>query len=280
MLKENFKIKNRYFNVRLKVLLPLFIIVVFFGYNLVIIYNVPSLSGSVQSIKLLIIYIASTALLSFFLGIFLVFVIGLYVNRMKNIPTTPEDYDIYRFRPYFLPEKEIAEALTELKRAKESWEEEKRRLILSGAAEVNLLINKIYQDIKQPLAKIKEILNPLMQEPDKKAQAEEIMAKIEELSLVIEHSFSLTQAKDLEEAIDKQKALGLDNFLDFALKNIDWNNPVGLSVIIDEFIQEIEEKVIRKVLLRYNFNREKTAQALKISRKSLYNKMKRYGITL
>ncbi len=47
---------------------------------------------------------------------------------------------------------------------------------------------------------------------------------------------------------------------------------------IREINAQIEKEVILEALKKHNYNRTLTAEALNISRKTLFNKMKRYGL--
>jgi len=53
----------------------------------------------------------------------------------------------------------------------------------------------------------------------------------------------------------------------------------GLDDYVRGFCEKLEKDLILKYLEKYNNNRTLTAEALKISRKTLFNKMKQFGIT-
>ena len=54
---------------------------------------------------------------------------------------------------------------------------------------------------------------------------------------------------------------------------------IGLEKSMSQFISKLEKNYITKTLEKYNNNRGKTAEALKVSRKTLFNKMKQYEIS-
>jgi DNA-binding NtrC family response regulator len=47
---------------------------------------------------------------------------------------------------------------------------------------------------------------------------------------------------------------------------------------IKEINAQVEKELILEMLIKYNYNRTLTAEALHISRKTLFNKMRRYGL--
>jgi DNA-binding NtrC family response regulator len=56
--------------------------------------------------------------------------------------------------------------------------------------------------------------------------------------------------------------------------------PPGTLVTEDITLEELERRHIEYMLRKYNFNRGKTAEALGISKKTLYLKIKQYGFTV
>ena len=92
--------------------------------------------------------------------------------------------------------------------------------------------------------------------------------------------------RDLENAIQSAMILSPDGnirpeHLPLRVKGY----PQGIPVTADdpseggtkEINAQVECELIREALKKYNFNRTLTASALNISRKTLFNKMKRYG---
>ena len=96
--------------------------------------------------------------------------------------------------------------------------------------------------------------------------------------------------RDLENAVQSAIILGRDGIIrpeDLPLrirgfpevtqeKDIE---TMGLEEYISELDEKMEKELILKYLDKYNHNRTSTAEALKISRKTLFNKMKRHGIS-
>ena len=63
--------------------------------------------------------------------------------------------------------------------------------------------------------------------------------------------------------------------------NIDISNmdyKAGLKNITSKFVEQIEKQIIQKALNDYNRNLSKTAEALKITRKTLYEKIEKYSL--
>jgi len=56
-----------------------------------------------------------------------------------------------------------------------------------------------------------------------------------------------------------------------------WDPAVGLERYIKILSEQAEKKIIREALDRTGWNRTETARQLKISRKTLFNKMQQYG---
>ncbi|MFC1529072.1 helix-turn-helix domain-containing protein, partial [Candidatus Latescibacterota bacterium] len=54
---------------------------------------------------------------------------------------------------------------------------------------------------------------------------------------------------------------------------------IGLENYISQLTTKLEKACISKTLEKNMYNRTSTANALKISRKTLFNKMKQYGIS-
>ncbi|MCE5251667.1 hypothetical protein LLG96_15775 [bacterium] len=52
----------------------------------------------------------------------------------------------------------------------------------------------------------------------------------------------------------------------------------GLEEYVRQLCMKLEKELILKTLRQYDNNRTVSAEALKISRKTLFNKMKQYGI--
>jgi len=66
------------------------------------------------------------------------------------------------------------------------------------------------------------------------------------------------------------------HFPDRIMSDIDENSPY-LRIKIGSSLKEMEKALIKETLFHFNGNKQETAKALKISRKSLYNKLKEFG---
>jgi DNA-binding NtrC family response regulator len=61
-------------------------------------------------------------------------------------------------------------------------------------------------------------------------------------------------------------------------EGIERGGDVSLQGAVSEAAEEIEKRMIQEALRAHDGRRQQAADALKISRKSLHNKMKKYGI--
>lgn len=93
--------------------------------------------------------------------------------------------------------------------------------------------------------------------------------------------------RDLENAIQSAMILSPDGIiqtehLPLRVKGYEQTEPIISSEngggSIKEINAQVEKELILETLKKHNFNRSITAEALNISRKTLFNKMKRYGI--
>ncbi|WP_455586403.1 sigma-54-dependent transcriptional regulator [Bacteroides sp.] len=93
--------------------------------------------------------------------------------------------------------------------------------------------------------------------------------------------------RDLENAIQSAMILCLNETIDTAqlpgrIKGFEQEESITIGKTeangIKEANAQVEKKVIQETLKKYNNNRTLTAEALNISRKTLFNKMKKYGL--
>ena len=93
--------------------------------------------------------------------------------------------------------------------------------------------------------------------------------------------------RDLENAIQSAMILSVDKIicsehLPLRVRGYSQTRSANANEIIENGIKEInaqvERELILEILKKNNFNRTLTASALNISRKTLFNKMKRYGL--
>ncbi len=80
--------------------------------------------------------------------------------------------------------------------------------------------------------------------------------------------------RELENMIERAIVVG--NGKKISLKDL----PFGKDVIDSsvESLDEFEKAFILQILNKYNWNISRTAQALKVDRVTLYNKIKKYGL--
>jgi len=98
---------------------------------------------------------------------------------------------------------------------------------------------------------------------------------VRELENVIQRAIILAQ-RDILEADHIQ---GLKEEMGFYRKSIRFRKKVlPLNTAISQAVEEIEKELIMKALQEANFNKSKAAELLKISRKSLHNKLKKYNL--
>ncbi|HDL09866.1 MAG TPA: sigma-54-dependent Fis family transcriptional regulator [Candidatus Omnitrophica bacterium] len=98
---------------------------------------------------------------------------------------------------------------------------------------------------------------------------------VRELENVIQRAIILAQ-RDILEADHIQ---GLKEEMGFYRKNVRFRKEVlPLNTAISQAVEEIEKELIMKALQEANFNKSKAAELLKISRKSLHNKLKKYNL--
>ncbi len=98
---------------------------------------------------------------------------------------------------------------------------------------------------------------------------------VRELENVIQRAIILAQ-KDILEADHIQ---GLKEEVGSYRKSIKFRKKVlPLNTAISQAVEEIEKELIMKALQEAKFNKSKAAELLKISRKSLHNKLKKYNI--
>lgn len=272
------KIRNRFFTVRLKIILPLLMVTLALGYIMALIYNLHSLTLSAQDIKVIYIYISLSIIFSLVVGTLLARAIS---SPLKIIKDMAKDTAVHSHKSIGITsEKEIEDTLKDLTRLKASWEEEKRKEILERLSNVSMLASKLSEEINAPLSHLKEIIRSLESEsldnPQKlKEYAGRIADEINRLQSSVDKVLNLpsSQSGDL-----RYEEMGLDSLLEFGVQNVNFSQPVELSKIISDLTEHIEARIIRKFLAKNKMSRDKTAQDLKISRKSLYNKMKCYGI--
>lgn len=67
------------------------------------------------------------------------------------------------------------------------------------------------------------------------------------------------------------------HFPDRIMSDINDNSPY-LRIKVGSSLKEVEKALIKETLFHFNGNKQETAKALKISRKSLYNKIKEYEV--
>lgn len=93
--------------------------------------------------------------------------------------------------------------------------------------------------------------------------------------------------RDLENAIQSAMILTSDDViqtehLPLRVKGYEQIEAITPSKVdgagIKEINAQVEKELILETLKKHNFNRTLTAESLNISRKTLFNKMKRYGI--
>ncbi|ETA81801.1 sigma 54-interacting transcriptional regulator, partial [Youngiibacter fragilis] len=100
---------------------------------------------------------------------------------------------------------------------------------------------------------------------------------IRELGNLIERALNL---------VDKQASIGIDQLPRYITQNLvkhDNNSgvkvvPISMEGSLKEITQEIEKKAIKEALEEFNGNKLRAAIKLDISRTSLYEKMKAYGL--
>lgn len=86
--------------------------------------------------------------------------------------------------------------------------------------------------------------------------------------------------RELQNQIEKAVILSENDVLqpkDFEINTVDFQDTTNTS-INDASLEDAEEQVIRNAMLKYNGNLSLVAKALKISRPTLYNRLKKYGI--
>jgi DNA-binding NtrC family response regulator len=95
--------------------------------------------------------------------------------------------------------------------------------------------------------------------------------------------------RDLENAVQSAMILSQGNVIDvdrlpMRIKGYPMSleaelmNDDGETNIIRQTHSKAEKNLIKETLKRYGYNRTSTAEALRISRKTLFNKMKKYGL--
>ena len=92
--------------------------------------------------------------------------------------------------------------------------------------------------------------------------------------------------RDLENAIQSAMILTTDGVIHSeqlplrvkGYEQLDLNPVEKEGESIRDINAQVEKEIILEALKKYNFNRTLTAEALQISRKTLFNKMKRYGL--
>lgn len=89
--------------------------------------------------------------------------------------------------------------------------------------------------------------------------------------------------RDLENALQSAMILCMDGIIDVSLlpariKGYEADLPIVESNDIREVNAQVEKELIQDTLTKFAGNRTLTAEALNISRKTLFNKMKKYGL--
>ena len=80
--------------------------------------------------------------------------------------------------------------------------------------------------------------------------------------------------RELENMIERAIVIG--NGKEIKVKDL----PLGKDIVDNSFesLDELEQSHIKQILSKYNWNISRAAQALKIDRVTLYNKIKKYNI--
>ncbi|MDL2247879.1 sigma-54 dependent transcriptional regulator [Bacteroides sp. OttesenSCG-928-J23] len=103
---------------------------------------------------------------------------------------------------------------------------------------------------------------------------------------LIQHYDWPGNVRDLENAIQSAMILAADGVIHSeqlplrvkGYEQLDLNPIEKEGESIRNINAQVEKEIILETLKKYNFNRTLTAEALQISRKTLFNKMKRYGL--
>ncbi|MBI4846715.1 MAG: sigma-54-dependent Fis family transcriptional regulator [Candidatus Omnitrophica bacterium] len=99
---------------------------------------------------------------------------------------------------------------------------------------------------------------------------------VRELENVLQRAIVLSEKDIINKADLPFYIQCLDTDIKVDTEAVDFTKP--LLDTVKEVIDNVEKQIILKALNRTNWSRTETAQLLKISRKSLFNKMKQYGL--
>jgi transcriptional regulator with PAS, ATPase and Fis domain len=85
--------------------------------------------------------------------------------------------------------------------------------------------------------------------------------------------------RELKNAVNYAAAISSKDYI--SIEDLPPNfTPVERNKLSDNVREEMEKNLIIKMLQKANYNKKKAAELLNISRKTLYNKLEKYGITI